>query len=35
MTRPTREGILQTLRKLGIKSRGVAILHQDEMAVRG
>ncbi len=34
MTRPTREGIPQTLRKLGIKSWGVTILDQCEMTVR-
>ena len=34
MTRPTREGIPQTLRKLGIKSWGVTILAQGEMTVR-
>jgi hypothetical protein len=34
MTRTTREGIPQTLRKLGIKSWGVTILVQGEMTVR-
>jgi len=33
MARSTREGILETLRKLGIKSRCVAILDQGEAAV--
>jgi hypothetical protein len=32
--RSPREGILQTLRKLGLKSRGIAILDQGEVAVR-
>ena len=34
MARSAREGIPQTLRKLGIKSWGVTILDQCEMAVR-
>ncbi len=35
MARSAREGILQTLRKLGRKRRCVAILDQGEMAVWG
>jgi hypothetical protein len=34
MPRPTREGVSQTLSKLGIKSLGVTILGQCEMTVR-
>jgi hypothetical protein len=34
MTGSTREGIPQTLSKLGIKSWGVTILGQGEMTVR-
>jgi hypothetical protein len=34
MARSAREGILQTLRKLGLKRRCVAILDQGEVAVR-
>jgi hypothetical protein len=34
MTRSTREGVLQTLRQLGLKSSGVTILGQGEMTVR-
>jgi hypothetical protein len=33
MARSARKGILQTSRKLGLKSRGVAIFAQDEVAV--
>jgi len=35
MPRPTREGILQTLRQLRVKRRGVTIPGQDETTVRG
>jgi len=34
MSRPAREGILQTLCKFEVKRRGITILGQDEMTVR-